>query len=298
MLDKPRGVTSQFAVNRVKKLLKTKKAGHTGTLDPFATGVLPICLNSATKAIPYLGEDFKKYEAVIHLGIVTDTMDLTGRELENNPVGGFNKADIDRVVEEFQGESLQMPPMYSALKRDGVRLYELARKGVEVEREPRTIYIKDIKVLDYTPPYLKIYVHCSKGSYVRVLGSDIANELGCGGHLSELRRLGSGKFEIRDAVTIEDVEQGEHKILGLNEALSHLGEVEVGGDIASMIREGKQLTKSKLTSSDLPEFKIGDRLMVYQGRDIVCIAEAMVNYSELRVLKEEDVVLKLLRVFN
>ncbi|MGB2692054.1 MAG: tRNA pseudouridine(55) synthase TruB, partial [Thermodesulfobacteriota bacterium] len=196
ILDKPKGITSHKAVSEVNKIVKAKRAGHTGTLDPFATGVLPICFNNATKIIPYMKDDFKKYEAVIHLGISTDTLDNTGKILKECDPGILNKNVIIDAFSKYKGKIKQIPPMFSAIKKDGVRLYELARKGIEVERTPREVTINDIELMEFDSPLIRFKVECSRGTYIRVLAEDISNDLGCGGHLTELRRIESDGFNI------------------------------------------------------------------------------------------------------
>ncbi|MFA9408110.1 MAG: tRNA pseudouridine(55) synthase TruB, partial [Candidatus Dadabacteria bacterium] len=186
ILDKPKGITSQQAVTEVNKIVKAKRAGHTGTLDPFATGVLPICFNNATKIIPYMKNDFKKYEALIHLGISTDTLDNTGKVLKESDPGILNKNVIIDAFSKYKGTIKQIPPMFSAIKKDGVRLYKLARKGIEVQRAPREVTINEIELLEFESPFIRFKVECSRGTYIRVLAEDLSNDLGCGGHLTEL----------------------------------------------------------------------------------------------------------------
>ena len=298
ILDKPKGITSQRAVNRVKKILKAKCAGHTGTLDPFATGVLPICLGESTKVIPFLDEDFKEYDAIIKLGIETDTMDETGNVIDEKRVGELDKKDIWHVFLKFMGEIRQIPPMFSALKNNGVRLYSLARRGKEVPRSPRTAVIRELSLLDFSPPFIRFFVRCSRGTYVRVLGSDIGKELGFGGHLVELRRMRSGAFGIEDAVSLEDMERGNVNLVSMNEALSHIEEINVTNRVALGIRSGKQIRKSDLNSTIKPKFDVAAKLRICENHKLVSIAQALVRSSDLDKLNGGEVVLRLLRVFN
>lgn len=298
VLDKPRGITSQAAVNTVNKLLRTRRAGHTGTLDPFATGVLPICLNSATKIIPFMVRGNKKYEAEMRLGIKTDTLDLTGRVTEEKEIGIINNSELLGVFLKFRGKINQVPPMYSALKKDGVRLYEYARRGIDVPRAERTVIINSLELLDFNPPFVRFMVECSRGTYIRVLASDIADELGCGGHLTELRRIESDGFSIDDAVTIDDIRNGSVSLTPLDHALPHMRRVEIGRDTACEVREGKQITKSGLDGLGISRFEAGERVMMCEGDELVAISEAVMDSAEAQVAAGGQVIFRLLRVFN
>jgi len=298
VLDKPKGITSQEAVSTVNRILKISKSGHTGTLDPFATGVLPICINQATKIIPFMYGGFKKYDAVLELGISTDTLDATGRVLGESEVPDLRENMVIDVFSKYKGKINQVPPMYSAIKKDGVRLYEYARKGIEVERKPRTVVVREMELLEFSPPYLRFMVECSRGTYIRVLAIDIAEELGCGGHLRELRRTKSEGFTLDDAVTFEQLESGSGALRDLNEALPHLPRLNITDTLAKEIRDGKQLRVSHLDTGVLPYFKTGDRVKIYAGGDLVSITEAQADSEELNSLDGNGVLLKLLRVFN
>ena len=298
ILDKPKGITSQKAVSEVNKVIKAKRAGHTGTLDPFATGVLPICFDTATKIIPYMKNEFKKYEAVIHLGISTDTLDNTGKMLKEEDPGILNKNLIIDAFSKYKGKIMQIPPMYSAVKKDGVRLYELARKGIEVERAPKAVTINRIELLEFDSPFVRFTVECSRGTYIRVLAEDICNDLGCAGHLAELRRIESDGFNIDRAVTLEDVKKGNIKLASLNDVLSHMIEIKVSSDLAGQMRQGKQIKKSHLNLNDLPDFKAGDHLKIYEDSGLISITEATVGSDELAILDDRTIIFKLLRVFN
>ncbi len=298
ILDKPKGITSQQAVTEVNKIVKAKRAGHTGTLDPFATGVLPICFNNATKIIPYMKNDFKKYEALIHLGISTDTLDNTGKVLKESDPGILNKNAIIDAFSKYKGTIKQIPPMFSAIKQDGVRLYKLARKGIEVQRAPREVTINEIGLLEFESPFIRFKVECSRGTYIRVLAEDISNDLGCGGHLTELRRIESDGFNIDKALTIEDIKNGHIELTSLNDVLLHMTEINVSSDLAFQIRQGKQIKKSHMNLNDLPDFRIGDHLKIYENSSLVSITEASVDSSELGKLDDQAVIFKLLRVFN
>ena len=207
VIDKPAGITSHDVVSRVRRILGTRKVGHTGTLDPFATGVLPVAVNDGTKTIPFLDEGRKCYQALLRLGVATDTLDMTGRVLAENDFHQVDRLALEAVIARFTGIISQLPPMYSAIKQNGQPLYKLARQGQEVERKLRQVEISRIEVLDFAPPLVSLRVSCSRGTYVRSLADDIGRELGCGAALQELRRTCSGPFAIEAACTLESLEE-------------------------------------------------------------------------------------------
>lgn len=204
LLDKPVGFSSNDALIKAKRVLNAKKAGHTGTLDPFATGLLPLCFGEATKFSQDLLEADKTYLATVHLGITTTTGDTEGEALETKPVD-VTPDQIEAALARYRGPILQVPPMYSALKRDGKALYEYAREGIVLEREARPVTIHALSLVAYEAPFLKIAVTCSKGTYVRVLGEDIGAALGCGAHLNALRRTQVGPLTIEGMITLDDL---------------------------------------------------------------------------------------------
>ena len=209
LLDKPLGLSSNAALQRAKWLLRAEKAGHTGTLDPLATGVLPLCFGAATKFSQLQLEADKCYEAVARLGVNTSTADAEGAVISERPVH-VTDADLQRVRLQFSGAITQVPPMYSALKKDGRALYDYARAGLVVEREPRAVLIQSLE-LGFDPDSpgansIRIRVRCSKGTYIRTLAQDIGEALGCGAHLTALRRTGTGELELRGCVTLEALE--------------------------------------------------------------------------------------------
>ncbi|MBQ7548327.1 MAG: tRNA pseudouridine(55) synthase TruB [Clostridia bacterium] len=207
-LDKPEGITSFTAARRVRGILKAGKTGHTGTLDPMATGVLPVMIGGATRFSDYLPTHDKRYTAVIRLGVTTDTLDVTGRVLSQREAE-VSPESFAREAESFIGVISQIPPMFSAVSRDGVRLYKLARQGIEVEREPREVTIYSLEVLDSFPERNEyvIDVSCSAGTYIRSLAADIGEKLGCGGILTSLRRTSANGVDISRTVTLEELEQ-------------------------------------------------------------------------------------------
>lgn len=209
LLDKPVGLSSNQALQKVKWLLRAEKAGHTGTLDPLATGVLPLCFGAATKFSQLHLEADKVYETTLRLGVRTSTGDAEGEPLSERPVT-CSIGQVVEVLDRFMGPILQVPPMHSALKKDGKALYEYARAGIEVERAPRQVTIHALEWLDMDlqapEPFLRLRVHCSKGTYIRTLGEDIGEALGCGAHLSALRRVQTGGFDLQDCTPLAALE--------------------------------------------------------------------------------------------
>ncbi|WXL26941.1 tRNA pseudouridine(55) synthase TruB [Ectopseudomonas mendocina] len=206
LLDKPRGFSSNAALQKVRWLLNAEKAGHTGSLDPLATGVLPLCFGEATKFSQYLLDADKGYETLMQLGVTTNTADAEGEVLERRPVT-VGRTEIEALLPGFRGEISQIPPMYSALKRDGQPLYKLARAGEVVEREPRSVTISRLELLSCEGDQVRLAVDCSKGTYIRTLVEDIGRELGCGAHVAELRRTKAGPFDLQRTVTLEELER-------------------------------------------------------------------------------------------
>lgn len=207
LLDKPIGLTSNAALQTVKRLFNASKAGHTGNLDPLATGLLPICFGEATKISSFLLDSDKRYTGTCKLGVRTRTADSEGEVLETRPVGDIGSRQVQAVLESFIGEIDQIPPMHSAIKVNGTPLYKLAREGKEIERKSRRVTIYEISLLRLAGDELDISLRCSKGTYVRTLAEDIGEALGCGAHLSALRRTASGPFELEHAVTLPQLEQ-------------------------------------------------------------------------------------------
>lgn len=298
ILDKPRGCTSAQALNRVKKAVGAKKAGHTGTLDPFATGVLPVCFDQATKAIPYLGDYIKEYEAEMTLGVSTDTMDDTGTVTGRVSAEHIGSNEVREVIEGFSGEIMQVPPMYSAAKVSGTKLYALARTGKEIERKPKRVTIEEIRLLHFSYPKATFYVRCSRGTYVRVIASDVGKKLGCGAHLCELRRLRSGPFALSNANSIEDVESGNYNILPLDEVLAGYPRVYLEGNLCESVRNGIPLSREVLSGVELPEFKNRDIITVFCRKTILSICEAKTDSDEFEYMGDKDIVFRHLRVFN
>ena len=209
VIDKPEGWTSQDVVSKLRGVFQTRRIGHGGTLDPMATGVLPVFVGRATRGVEFFEHAEKTYEAVLQLGITTDTEDTTGTVLEEKPVSVTQEQFLN-ALEAFRGEIQQIPPMYSALKINGQKLYELARKGKEVERKPRTITIHQLDCLEFEGNTAKIRVRCSKGTYIRTLCKDIGEALGCGGCMAALRRVAAGAYALDEAVVLSDLVAAEN----------------------------------------------------------------------------------------
>ncbi|WP_186430183.1 tRNA pseudouridine(55) synthase TruB [Clostridium sp. BSD9I1] len=220
---KPSGITSFDVVRTIKRLSKTKKVGHTGTLDPMASGVLPVCINNATKIVDYIMQNHKVYKATLKLGVITDTYDREGKILSESELNNISDKDIEEVIKGFVGDIEQMPPMYSALKVNGKRLYELARKGIEIERQKRKITIYDINIENIDIPYVEFTVKCSKGTYIRSLCYDIGDVLKVGGAMWDLERVETGTFSIENSIALEDLneENIENFIIPIDEALTY-----------------------------------------------------------------------------
>ncbi len=296
-LNKPADCTSFQAVRWTRAIAGEKKAGHCGTLDPMATGVLPVMLGGATRFLEFLPTSPKRYRAVMKLGVRTDTLDLTGTVLETREVAAERK-DIEAVLERFRGNILQVPPMYSALKKDGVRLYDLARKGVEVEREARPVTIDALELLpdgtDGIDPAAGEYVldvTCSKGTYIRTLIDDIGQSLSCGAAMAALCRTGVGVFTLEDALTISELEAARDSgtlsdlLLPVDKALSFLPSVNVSDPQGVRFQNGGELDLARLRG--IPEApEDGALYRVYsQETDFLGLGEVSLETGALSVRK-------------
>ena len=245
VIDKPAGITSHDVVSRVRRILGTRKVGHTGTLDPFATGVLPVAVNIGTKVIPFLDEGSKTYEAQLRLGVTTDTLDMTGAILSESDPSIVTREQFVSCITAFTGAISQIPPMYSAIKQGGQPLYKLARQGVEVERIARDVEIYSLELLSFDLPHVSIRVICSRGTYVRSLADDIGRQLGCGAALQELRRTASGPFRIENSITLVELEtaaaEGRAEALCLSPiaVLDHLPEIPLNAGGMDGLRFGR-----------------------------------------------------------
>jgi len=246
LLDKPVGMSSTQALAKAKWLLNAQKAGHTGTLDPFATGLLPLCFGEATKFAQDLLDADKTYETTVHLGVMTSTGDTEGEVLETKPVD-VTLTQIESVLATFRGPISQVPPMHSALKRDGRPLYEYARAGITLEREARSVTIYKIELLAYDAPTLRLRVACSKGTYIRVLGEDIGASLGCGAFLSALRRTEIGMLDLSSAVTLDQLAghpdaQRNSCLQPVDSLLSSFPALDLDDSLANRFRQGQRIS--------------------------------------------------------
>lgn len=245
LLDKPEGLTSNGALMRVKRLYNAEKAGHTGTLDPLASGLLPLCFGEATKFAQVLLDAAKRYTAVVRFGVTTTTQDREGETVSAGPVE-FDRAALEPALSRFTGSQVQLPPAYSALKHKGRPHYEYARAGIDIPREPRTIEIASLRLLEWKRPDATLDVECSKGTYIRALAADLGEALGCGAHLAALRRTVSGPFSVDDAVTLEALEALDPAartslLLGVDAAVKSLPRLDVDEGAATRLRNGQAL---------------------------------------------------------
>lgn len=273
LLDKPSGITSNDALQQVKRLYFAKKAGHTGSLDPLASGVLPICMGEATKVSAFLLDADKRYQVRCQLGVRTATADAEGEVLETRPVGVYKREQLETVLEEFRGSIDQIPPMYSALKHQGQRLYKLARQGVEVEREPRPVEIYELTVAGQGEDWLDINVHCSKGTYVRTLAEDIGDRLGCGAHVSALRRTAVGPYgdtmlvglEILRELKEKDMSSMDTLLLPIESALTQWPDVDLSTDAAFYLQQGQPVLVPHAPTSGWVRLYEGNRSFLGMG---------------------------------
>ena len=244
-MDKPAGISSNDVVQQAKRLFGAQKVGHTGSLDPLATGVLPLCFGEATKFSQYLLDANKTYWTRIRLGVSTETGDADGEVIAQVDATAITQTQVSDALETFVGEIEQIPSMYSALKHQGQPLYKLARQGIEVERAPRTVTIYSAELLQFAEAYIELRVHCSKGTYIRSLAEDLGAALGCGGHVSALRRLGAGPYAEAQAVTLEQVseigdpQEMDALLLPVASAVSSWPSVRLHEDTAHYVRQGQ-----------------------------------------------------------
>lgn len=277
-INKPEGWTSQDVVAKLRGRLHIRRVGHTGTLDPMATGVLPVCFGKATRIIEYYDDDFKTYEAEMKLGMVTDTLDITGTVLETKPVD-VSEEDVIQAIDSFRGWITQIPPKYSALKVNGKPLYKYAREGVEVEIKSRKIYVEDIQPVEVNLGENRILfrVTCSKGTYIRTICDDIGKKLGCGGTMTALRRTQSGCFRVEEARTLPEIlemtdDELERCVIPMDKTLVHLGRIELKSmESVPFYYNGREIDTgyvNVLASPAVPEAmqeesRLGDKYRVY-----------------------------------
>lgn len=287
LIDKPLGLSSQQVLTKIKHLLNVKKIGHAGTLDPLATGVLVVLINDATKLSDYLLEKEKTYLAEITIGKTTATLDSEGEVVLKKKV--TEKIDVDGLLSKMVGSYKQVPPMYSALKKDGKKLYELARDGIVVEREARLVEIKEIRRVSevlYSDECLKFsfLVKASKGTYIRTLCSDIGEKCGYPAYMSALRRVESGSFKIDDCYKVEDIENNNYKIISMLDALSFLETVEINGETLKRALNGREIFAKYLHTNS-------EKIVLSNEEKLIAIYEKSEN-------ENKDIIYKALRVWN
>ncbi len=252
VVNKPKDLSSTETVERIKKWLRVKKAGHGGTLDPFATGVLPVCVGKGTKVAQFILEGDKRYEGVFELGVITDTYDVTGEVVERREVPELTEEEVRSVMEEFVGILEQVPPPYSAAKYKGRPLYQWARKGVKVEKKPKKVEVLELRLLKFEPPKVHFEVYCSKGTYVRSLVHEIGLRLGCGATLVELKRIQKGPFFLKDAVELEEVKRLVQSgrlnevLIPVEKAVEFIPAVVISYEMARKVRMGRPVSLAVL----------------------------------------------------
>lgn len=303
IIDKPKGWTSHDVVARVRKVLIIKKAGHGGTLDPLATGVLPVYLNEGTKLVPFNLEGTKDYLATMKLGQETDTLDADGKVVGEKQGVSCTRKEIEEVLERFRGPIRQTPPLFSAIKQGGLPLYKRARAGQTPSLLERETMIHTLILKDVSLPLVTLEVTCGRGTYIRSLCADLGRALGCGAHVVELRRYRSGKFHLDQALSMEDFtrlaeqERVKERILPLKDGVECAGFITVEERTAEMIRQGRPLRLNDLPEGDWGWLQKGRRVGLLHGPDnLLAIAESMVQ--EGMGLPKDLPVLRILRVFH
>ena len=275
LLDKRKGISSNRALQEVRRLFNANKAGHSGSLDPLATGLLPVCFGEATKVSAFMLDDDKRYQVVIQLGTITDTGDAEGTVLETNTVPELTEKDLEPCLNSFIGEIHQIPPMYSALKHQGRKLYELAREGKTVERKVRLIRIYTLECLDYSYDQITLDVRCSKGTYIRTLAEDIGKTIGCGASVKELRRLEVGRYPITEAFTLEQLQEfsSDEDLMSclhsVDEPLMSWPEIDLHESQATFIKQGGQVL--------LSDQSVLGTVRMYSASDFLGIGEVLLD---------------------
>lgn len=295
LIDKNEGVTSSHVVRQVKRLLKIKKVGHAGTLDPFATGLLIILLGQGTKLSSFIMTSEKTYVATIRLGIETDTLDSTGLVVRTRPVPEIRSEDILETVQAFKGDIEQTPPAFSAVRYRGRRAYEWARRGIEIELKKRHVNIESIVITAMHLPDITMEVRCSKGTYIRSLASDLGERLGTGGHLADLRRLSSGPFRVKEAVKSGEIgcDYDRSDVLGkvipLGDALPHVEGAQVDRQMAGKIRNGYQPEWAELDQEGRMPSPSDNPIKLLNGKELVAIVngpnDPAKNNGRVRIMR-------------
>ena len=264
LLDKPAGISSNGALGRVKRLFNPAKAGHTGTLDPLASGLLPICLGSATRFAQFLLDARKRYRATVRFGVTTTTQDADGDIVATNAVA-FDRQALDAVLPKFMGRQMQLPPIHSALKHAGKPYYHYARQGIDIPRVAREVSIDRLDLVAWNAPDATLDVECSKGTYIRALAADVGEALGCGAHLTALRRMATGGFTIDDAVTLDALEEStelerDAKLLPIAVLVAHLPSLRVNANVARLFLQGRAVQADDQRAGAVAVFD-GDSLL-------------------------------------
>lgn len=279
IIDKKVGLSSAKVVTKVKGITRARKVGHTGTLDPFASGVLVCCLNRATRVAQYLLSNEKQYRAVLRLGVTTDTLDGTGQVVEEKAVPEITPAQIESVLKRFTGELMQTPPIYSALKHQGKPLYHWARQGEPVQKDARPVTIKKLEAVSVDLPDITLEITCSAGTYIRQLGADIGDDLGCGGHLTQLTRLRSGAFDLNQAMTLEQLEKAVKEkqldsiLIRPADALPHMAECVADEALKQKVTHGVRLTAQDGLQDGLDKEREGPFKIIDSTRKLLAIVE-------------------------
>jgi len=304
VIDKPSGPTSRDVVEEVRRTLGVRKAGHTGTLDPLATGVLPVCLDEATKLVQFLALDSKEYRATLLLGVRTDTLDTEGIVLTRE-VPRVSREQVEAALKGLKGKRKQVPPRYSAVKVRGRALYDWTRRGIDVEASAREVEIYDIRIEEIHLPEVTFAVACSKGAYIRSLCAEAGEALGCGGCMSALRRTRSGNFREEEAVALKGLTEEEKRerlsahLLPLAELLPDLAAVDVDPVLAKRLQNGYQPDGEVLARYHIPFLVAGDVVKItLQGKHLVAVARMLCASDELALQGKKRQAVKILRVLN
>ncbi len=302
-INKPAGMTSHDVVEAVRKLVRTRRVGHTGTLDPQATGVLPVCVGRATKIAQYLTQADKEYVLTLRLGITTDTQDAAGQVLSRVEDVAVTREQVAALLPRFRGAIQQVPPLFSAKRVGGERLYQIARRGQVVERAPVTVTVHALELLGMEGPCVRLRVHCSKGTYARTLCEDIGRALGVGGHLQDLVRTRSGRFTLAETHTLEALAERvrggrlDEMLIPVPEALAHLPAVRVAPEAARSALQGAALAASLVVSFPAEVAKGGLTRVLGYRRQLLCLAESTIAGAEFAGVDPRRVVLQPVRVF-
>lgn len=304
IVDKPEGITSLDVVREVKRRCQVRRAGHVGTLDPFATGVLPVAVNEGTKLVPFLDEEPKEYEGTLVLGEETTTDDPTGEVTLRRPIEGIDTHALEETFQAFRGRILQVPPMFSAVKVGGRPLYRLARQGIEVERKAREVTVFDLQVREIVFPRVRFWLSCSRGTYVRTLVRDIGRRLGCGAYLLRLRRLRSGPYGLDRAISLEALRvpgppsRLRPWLISMEEALPTMATWVGEEGLLEKVRFGRPLTLGDLGRADLTFLSRGKRIKMISPTDgLAAILQCEIDAEDLKRAQPRSVVFRPLRVF-